>query len=276
MPGRSIWKGSLTFGLVNIPVSVHSITKSERPRLNQVCQRDAAPVRYKRWCPKEDRELPYEEIGFGMRVGADVIVVSKEELDSLAQATENEIRIERFVPLDGVPPVYFDKPYELRPQEKLSPKSFALFVDAVTRAGKAAVGRVALRNREHPVVIYPDSGRLIMDTLRFPQEIEPGEPPKITAVITKEERALAGQLVERLAGEFDPKEFRDEYGERLAQLLETKGTRKLPEVPPSAGATKAQELVEVLRKSVQARKRKLDAHDRKHGVPHARLPVQAV
>lgn len=276
MPGRSIWKGSLTFGLVNIPVSVHPLTKSDRPRLNQVCARDAAPVRYKRWCPKEDRELPYEEIGYGMRVGADVIVVSKPELESIARATENEIRLDRFVPLDHVPPIYFDKPYQLRAQEKFSSRSFALFVDAITRSGKAAIGRVALRNREHPVAIYPYSGHLVMDTLRFPQEFETGEPPKVAAELTKEERALASQLVQRLAGDFEPSAYHDEYGDRLAQLLETKGSRKLPQIAPSAGATRAQELVDVLRKSVQARKRKLDAHDRKHGLPHARVPLEAV
>lgn len=276
MPARSIWKGSLTFGLVNIPVAVYSMTKSERPRLNQICPRDASQIRYKRWCPKEEREVPYEEIAYGMRIGEEVVTVSKEELDSISEKKENGIEIVQFVKLDEVPPIYFDKPYLLLPQEKMSKKSFALFNDAIARTGRAAIGTVVLREKEHLVVIYPYEHLLIMDTLRFDSEIQRVEPPALGEEITKEERALAKQLVDNLEAEFDISRFKDESSERLTELLETKGTRTVPTKTPEKGTAKARELVDQLKASVKSRRRKLNAHDRKHGLPHARVPVEAV
>jgi DNA end-binding protein Ku len=276
MPSRSIWKGSLTFGLVNIPVAVQTITRDDRPRLNQVCRRDSTQIRYKKWCPKEDREVSGDEISYGMRVGTEMIVVSKEELDSLGGKPEREIKILKFVPLEEVPRLYFDKPYLLLPQEKLPTKSFALFLETITRSGRAALGQVFLRNKEHLVLIYPYLGLLIMDTLRFESEIERPEPPRLEATLTKEERALASQLLENLEGEFDIAGLKDESSDRLAALLESKGTRMVVPEAPELGATKAQQLVEALKLSVQTKRRKNDAHDRKHGPPHARVPVEAV
>jgi DNA end-binding protein Ku len=280
MPARSIWKGSLTFGLVNIPVGVYSIARSERPRLNQVCSRDHAPIQYKRWCPKEEREVPYDEIIYGLRVGSEVISVSQEELRTVSTRKENEIEVVQFVGADEVPPVYFDRPYALLPQEKMSAKSFALFLDTIRRSGKAAVGRVVLRNKEHLALIYVYEGLLILETLRFQSDLHLVDPPALGVELSKEERALATQLVERLEDRFDPTKFKDETSERLAALLETKGTRSaVPEVGPGGrarGATKAQELVDVLKQSVKARRKRLNAHDRKHGLPHARVPLEAV
>jgi Ku protein len=276
VPARSIWKGSLTFGLVNIPVAVHTLTRNERPRLNQVCSHDSTPIRYKKWCPKEDREVPYEEINYGLRVGSEMIVVSKDELEHLGGKPEKEINILKFIDREEIPPVYIDKPYVLYPQEKMSNKSFALFLDTITRSGKAAVGRVFLRNKEHLVLIYPLWGLLIMDTLRFGSELEHPEPPKLEIELSKEERALASQLLESLEGEFDVTQVKDESSERLTELLESKGTRTtLPETP-EIGATRARELVDALKQSIQTKRRKTNGHDRKHGPPHARIPLEAV
>lgn len=185
---RSIWKGALVFGLVNIPIAVYSMVKSERPRLNMLCTKDKSQIRFKKWCTEEDKEIPYSDVIYGLKVGANYITVTKEEIESITRKKENALEISTFVNASDIPLIYYDKPYLLLPEAKNSTKAFGLFADSMAKAGKIAIGKVIIRDRERLVAVYPYADTLILHMLRFGDEIEKVTIPPIESKATKRKR----------------------------------------------------------------------------------------
>jgi DNA end-binding protein Ku len=222
----AIWTGSISFGLVTVPVRLVSATRSLDVRFNQLDADTGARIRYRRVSDATGEEVPTEKIvrGFEIEPGQ-YVVVEADELAALQPKKSRAIEIEDFVDLSEIDPVYFEQPYYLIP-DKDAAKPYRLLVDVMTELGKVAVGRFVLRSKEALVAIRPVDGVLCLETMRYADEVlaadrdAPLEEP--AAAPSERELEMARQLVNALAGAFDPEKYRDEYREELMSLIERK------------------------------------------------------
>ena len=222
----AIWSGSISFGLVAVPVRVVSATKSRDVRFNQLEEGTNARIRYRKVSEASGAEVPNDQIRKGFEIApGQYVVVDDEEIRALAPKSSRMIEIEDFVNLDDIDPVYFEQPYYLTP-DATAVKPYRLLVDAMTELRKVAIGRVVMRSKESLVAIRPLDGVLCLETMRYADEVLPREglvPEDATATEPSErELAMARQLVETLAGPFDPERYHDEYREQLRDLIDRK------------------------------------------------------
>ena len=223
---RSMWTGSITFGLVNIPVKMYTAVQEERIHFKMLHDEDKVPLKQKMYCPVENKDVHPEHIVRGYEVEkGQYVVVHEEDLEALEPKKTKAIEIEDFVDLDDIDPIFFENPYYLAPDPGAG-KAYKLLVDAMTELRKVAVGRVVMRSKESLVAIRPLDGILCLETMRYadeinsieglmPEDVEEAEP-------TKRELDMAKQLVETLTTEFDPTKYHDEYREQLLGLIEAK------------------------------------------------------
>jgi len=223
---RPIWTGTIGFGLVSVPVKVVTATKNKDVRFNQLEEGTNSRIRYRRVSEATGEEVPTDRIVKGHEVApGQYVVLTDEELGSLAPKSSRTIEIEDFVDLDDIDPLYFEQPYYLAPDPK-AVKPYKLLVEAMTDLRKVAIGRLVMRSKESLVAIRPLDGVLCMETMRFadevlstedlfPEDVEVGEP-------TKREKDMAKQLVEALETVFDPEKYRDTYREELVELIDRK------------------------------------------------------
>lgn len=256
---RAIWSGTISFGLLNVPVKLYSAVSRKTIRFNELRESDSSRVRHKRVAESDDKEVPYEEIVKGYEISPDrYVVLSREELDELNPAKTRAIEIQDFVDIEQIDPIYFDSPYYLAPAEGAE-KAYGLLVRAMQASGKAAIARFVLRNKEHLAAIRPMDGVLTLTTMRFadevvsPQELDdvlPDSSPRVE----KREREMAEKLIESLAADFKPEKYRDEYREQLLSLIDQKAEGK--EVVASESEepepTKAPDLMAALEESLAA------------------------
>jgi DNA end-binding protein Ku len=256
---RAIWSGTISFGLLNVPVKLYSAVSRKTIRFNELRESDGARVRHKRVAEGTDEEVAYEEIVKGYEISPDrYVTLTREELSELDPAKTRSIDIQEFVDIGEIDPIYFENPYYLGPAEGAE-KAYSLLSRAMESSGKAAIARFVLRNREHLAAIRAHDGILTMTTMRFadevvaPDELDdvlPQEQPKVG----KKEVDMAEKLIESLASEFDPAAYRDEYREELLSLIEQKAEGK--EVVTSASEepepTKAPDLMAALEESIAA------------------------
>ncbi|MGH2825276.1 MAG: Ku protein [Thermoleophilaceae bacterium] len=224
---RAIWSGAISFGLVNIPVKLYSAVSRKTVRFHQIDAESGARVRQKRVGP-DGEEIAYEQIAKGYEIGPDrYVTISAEELEALEPQKTRTIDIEDFVDLEQIDPIFYDHPYYLAPDTGAS-KAYKLLVDAMEDSGKVAVARVVLRSKEHLVAIRPRDGALAMETMLFADEVIAAESLEELAAAdgdvktSDRELAMANQLIESLASDFDPGKYRDEYRERVLDLIERK------------------------------------------------------
>jgi DNA end-binding protein Ku len=224
---RSIWRGAISFGLVNVPVKLYSAVSKKTVRFNQLHDEDGQRIQMKRVCSADGEEVPYEHIVKGYEISPDrYVVISPEELDALDPAKTRTIDIEDFVDLDEIDPIYYDHPYYLAPDTGAA-KAYQLLVDAMEDAGKVAIARVVIRSKENLVAIRPRDGVLAMETMLFADEVVPtdslDEMTTDTAVKTSDrELTMARQLIDSLSSDFEPEKYHDEYRERVLDLIERK------------------------------------------------------
>ena len=223
---RPIWTGTIGFGLVSVPVKLVSATKSKDVRFNQLEEGTNSRIRYRRVSEASGEEVPTDRIVKGHEVApGQYVVLSDEEMSSLAPKASRTIEIEDFVNLDDIDPLYFEQPYYLAPDPK-AVKPYKLLVEAMTELRKVAIGRVIMRSKESLVAIRPLEGVLCMETMRFadevlatddliPEDVEVGE-------TSRREMDMAKQLVESLDAVFDPEKYRDTYREELVALIDRK------------------------------------------------------
>src|SRR6187431_60617 len=214
---RSIWRGAISFGLVNVPVKLYSAVSKKTVRFNQLHEKDNSRIQMKRWCPEEDAEVPYEEIVKGYEISPDkYVVITPEELESLDPKKTRTIDIEDFVDLDEIDPLYYEHPYYLVPDTGAG-KAYKLLLDALRDTNKVAIARVVLRQKEYLTAIRAAGDVLTMETMLFADELVPPERldelPDDDVSATGRELAMARQLIEAQATEFDPSKYRDEYRE---------------------------------------------------------------
>jgi DNA end-binding protein Ku len=258
---RAIWSGAISFGLVNIPVKLYSAVSKKTVRFHQIDAESGARVRQKRVGP-DGEEIPYEQIVKGYEIGPDrYVTIAPEELEALEPQKTRTIDIEDFVDLDQIDPIYYDHPYYLAPDTGAA-KAYRLLVDAMEHSGKVAVARVVLRSKEHLVAIRPRNGALAMETMLFADEVIPADSFEELAsadgdVQTSDrELAMANQLIESLASDFEPEKYRDEYRERVLDLIERKAQGETIVIEePEAAPKEVPDLMAALEASIASAKK---------------------
>ena len=261
---RTTWNGSISFGLVSIPVGLAPATKPAARQsdisfrmLHAECK---TPIKQKRWCPTHEREVSNDEIVKGWEVSkGQFVIVEEADLEAIAQHdTSRAIDISRFVPLEQVDPMFFDRTYYLSPASAAAQRRpYVLLLEAMKETGMAAVGRMVIRGNENFCLIRPKGEALVLETLFLAEDVrsaaEIDEAVGETDV-QESELALARQLIDGLVGEFEPEALHSEYRQHLRELLEAKLAGEeiaMPEPVPEAPVV---DLLDALKKSVAATK----------------------
>ena len=257
---RPIWKGYLSFGLVTIPIKLLTAEDPQDVHFRLLHKTCGTPIQNKRWCPVHETIVPYEETGRGFEVAkGGFVTMTEEELESVSVETSENLSIVEFVDLLEIDPLYFDKSYYLAPDEGGS-KAFALLREAMREAGKVAVGKVVIREKEHLVAVRPFDGAMVMSTLFYADEIrrlEDVEELQTEAKIHPNERKMAMQLIDGLTAEFHPQEFKDEYRDKLLQVIKAKAEGQAVVHSAAPRPAKVVDLMDALRRSLElARKGK--------------------
>ncbi len=255
MAPRSLWNGSIVFGLVTVPVKVYTATESQSVHFREVHAKDGSRVEHRRICPKEDKAVASDEIVRGYQVSARKWVeLTDEEIAAAAGTQTRLIDVDHFVPADEIDPVYYDKAYYLGAQDK-GRDAYALLHAALDKAGRAGVGRWVFHNRERTVIVRPLGDVLALHTMRFADEIvDPSdfELGKVRRKPTDEEIEMASRLVDGLHADFDPSGYEDSYRQDVLALIEAKAAGKNIELPEHEETQTADDLLAQLEASLSA------------------------
>jgi DNA end-binding protein Ku len=259
---RAIWKGSISFGLVNIPIGLFAATRKDDISFRQLRSDDLSPIRYKRVAEADGEEVPWEKIvkGYEHEKGEFVLVTDADFEKAMPEANQS-IEISEFVDLADIDPMFFDKPYYLEPQ-KGGKKAYALLRDTLKETGKVGIARVVIKTRQHLAAVKPKDEALVLELMHFPEEVlEPAglDLPRAEK-LGKKELEMAKSLVETMSGKWNPEEFHDDYREKLLEIIEAKaasGGKEFagPKVKAKA-PTNVVDLVAVLQKSLAESKKK--------------------
>jgi len=251
---RAMWKGSLSFGLVNIPVRLFAATESKGLKFRYLHLPCHAPVEYRKTCPVCGKEVPWEELarGFEYQKGS-FVILDEEEFKSAAGESEHLIEIQDFVRIEEIDPVYFQNSYYLSP-DGAGGKPYALLRKAMSETGKVAVANITIRTKETPAVVRVYQDVLALSTMYFPDEVRntrelpdiPGEEK-----IRERELEMARDLIENLAVPFDLEKYHDTYREKLLEIIDAKIKGKKVAVAPSPEREKVVDLLEALQASVE-------------------------
>jgi len=224
---RAIWSGTISFGLLNVPVKLYSAVARRDVSLRQIRASDGARIRNRRIAEGTDEEVPYEQIVKAFEITPDRYVpLTKDELEAMAPEKTRAVEVQDFVDLEQIDPIYFDSPYYLGPAPGAE-KAYSLLAKAMEESGKVAIARFVFRNKEHLAALRPADGVLTLTTMRFADEVvPPGElddlVPDKEPKVAKREVEMAEQLIDSLTTDFDPTAYRDEYREQLLSLIERK------------------------------------------------------
>jgi DNA end-binding protein Ku len=234
-----MWSGAISFGLVNVPVKLYSAVSRKTVRFNQLNAETGNRIQQKRVDPETGEEVGYDQIVKGYELTKDrYVVITPDELDALDPEKTRTVDIEDFVDLDEIDPVYYDHPYYLVP-DKGATKAYGLLLGAMKQANKVAIARVVLRSKEQLVAIRPSGDVLMMETMLFHDEVVPAQdiedlPEEKELKATDRELKMAQQLIDSLSSEFDPTSYRDEYREKVLELIEMKASGQEIAVQPEA------------------------------------------
>jgi DNA end-binding protein Ku len=229
---RAIWSGSISFGLVNVPVKVYTAVRQKDIHFTQLDEKGDR-IRYKRVSEKTGREVDYEDIKKGYEVEkGSFVVVEPEELEAARPEATRTIEITDFVDLDEIDPIYFDRTYYLAPasKDKGAAKAYALLLEAMRTQGKVAIGTVVMRNKQYLAAIRPREGVLTMSTMLFPDEVVapdevPDVPDRMPSVSDREVK-MASQVIDALTTEWDPDRYHDDYRKQVREVIRKKAKGK--------------------------------------------------
>jgi DNA end-binding protein Ku len=221
---RSVWNGTITFGMVNVPVKLYSATESKTVHFSEVHTRDGAKIEHRRICPKEDKEVPYKDIVKGYEIAeGKYVVLEKDEVKAAAGDRGKVIHLRDFVCSDEIDPVFYEKTYYVGSRE--DEDSFRLLHEALRKSRRAGIGRFSFHDREYLVAVRAGDGVLVLHTLRFHDELVGGDELEIEDQGRKpsqKEVQMAGRLVETLAADFDPSAYEDTYRDAVLDLIKRK------------------------------------------------------
>jgi DNA end-binding protein Ku len=254
---RAIWKGSISFGLVNIPIALYPATRREELKFRLLRESDLSPVNYKRVAEKDGKEVPWNQIvkGYEYEKGKYVILKDEDFQRVDLEATQT-VDIQDFVEQEEIDPIFFYKPYYLEPQ-KGGDKAYALLRDALKDTGKVGIAKVVIKTREYLAGVKPEDGVLVLELMHFADELaDPGKlhvPKK--AEVGKREMNMAKSLIDGMSSKWNPEKYKDDYREALMEVIEEKveaGGKEIEEKPKKAPKpTKVIDLVSVLQKSLE-------------------------
>ena len=254
---RAIWKGSISFGLVNIPIALYPATRREEFKFRLLRKTDLSPVNYKRVAEKDGKEVPWDQIvkGYEYEKGK-YVVLKDEDFQRVDVEATQTVDIQDFVELDEIDPIFFYKPYYLEPQ-KGGDKAYALLRDALKDSKKVGVAKVVIKTREYLAGVKPEDGALVLELMHFADELADTSklhiPKKVE--IGKREMTMAKSLIDSMSSKWNPEKYKDDYREALMEVIEEKveaGGKEIEEKPKKAPKpTKVIDLVSVLQKSLE-------------------------
>lgn len=254
---RAIWSGAIGFGLVNIPIKLYSAIQESELDLDMLDKKDFANIKFQRVNANTGKEVAWENIVRGYKIEDQYVVVTPEDFEKASPEKNKIIEIEEFVDEKDIDSIYYEKPYYLQP-EKQGVKAYALLRDALKKTGKVGLGTYVLRNRENLVIIKPMDDLLVLNKIRFQQEIR--EPDEIKAPAAKNkptEMKMAVELIKQLSGEFDIKKYRDTYSDKLLKLIKAKSKgKKIAKPQLRVVHSRSRDLMSQLKASLNTGKRK--------------------
>ena len=252
---HTMWKGSVSFGLVNIPVKMFAATEDKDIRFKTLHKKCRTPIRQERVCPACNEKIGPDDLvrGFEYEPGR-FVLIDDEDLEAIQPATAKTAEILDFVDLREIDPIYFDKSYYLAPQDNTGGKAYSLLCQAMKNTGRIAVAKITIRNKQSLAVIRVLDNILVLETIFYPDEVRPvsqvsGIPGDIR--IEERELSMARQLIENLTSEFRPEKYRDEYREDLLELIRKKAEGKEIVTAPEAPQRNVVDLMAALQASLQ-------------------------
>ena len=271
---RAIWKGSISFSLINIPIALYPATRREELKFRLLRAKDLSPVNYKRVAEADGKEVPWEEIVKGYEYEKGKFIVLKDEDFKRAdiEATQS-VEILDFVELEEIDPIFFDKPYYLEP-EKRGEKAYGLLREALAQSGKVGIAKVVIKTRQHLASVKPEKNLLVLELMHFAEEIIDTAELKIPANphIGAKELAMAKDLISKMSGKWNPEQYKDEYRHAIIDIINKKvesGGKEVPVRGTAKKPTNVVDLVSVLQESLahaekgKVTKHKSPAHKRK-------------
>jgi DNA end-binding protein Ku len=255
---RAMWKGAVSFGLVNVPVKLYSATENHDISFRQVHREDGGQIRYQRVCSVCGQQIAYEDVAKGYETeDGQMVVLTDEDLRRLPNQSSKEVAVEKFVPADQIDPMLLDRSYYLEP-EKGAAKAYALLRDALVAADRMALVTVSIRTRMTMAVLRVRDGIIVLQTMLWPDEIRSADFANLGDVghATDKELAMANMLVDSLAGDYDPDELEDDYALAVQDLVASKIEGAVPVAVPEAkdGSGEVVDLLEALQRSVDKAK----------------------
>ncbi|MFJ7909495.1 Ku protein [Kitasatospora sp. NPDC096204] len=256
---QTTWKGTISFGLVSIPVHLYSATQEHDVPLHQVHEKDGGRVRMKRYCEREEKEIPYAEIAKGYESpDGRTVTLSDEDLADLPLPSKKIIDVLAFVDENEIDPLMFSKAYYVGVADKAAAKPYALLRDALTESGQIAVTKIALRTRESPAVLRVHDNTLVLQTCIWPDEVRPaaGIAPEGDVTVRPQELKMARSLMDTLSEDFDLSQLHDDYQQALQQVITARleGVEVPHEEEPGEAPDNVIDLMEALRSSLKQAK----------------------
>jgi DNA end-binding protein Ku len=254
---RAIWKGSISFGLVNIPIALYPATRREELKFRLLRKSDLSPVNYKRVAEKDGKEVPWDHIvkGYEYEKGK-YVVLKDEDFERVDLEATQTVDIQDFVDQEEIDPMFFYQPYYLEPQ-KGGDKAYSLLRNALKDSGKVGIAKVVIKTRQYLAGVKPEDGALVLELMHFADELADPEKlhlPKKTEV-GKREISMAKSLIDSMSSKWNPEKYKDDYREALMEVIEEKvesGGKEIKEKPKKAPKpTKIIDLVSVLQKSLE-------------------------
>lgn len=258
---KAIWKGSISFGLVNIPIRLYSGINQHRIDLDMIRQKDKCPIQYVRVCKKDGKEVPWEDIAKGYRKeNGDYVVLDKSDFAKLSPEKTQTIDIFEFIKEEEIPAKYLEKPYIVEPSKEAK-KVYALLREALKKSGKVGLCKFVMRTTQHLGILKVEEDAILLIQIRFNDELrDPGEAEMIPTdiKITKKELDMALSIIDQLTDEFDPSKYKDTYKDDLVKLIKAKAKEKTkpgakdPAPRRKKTAAPKDDLLEQLRASLEA------------------------
>ena len=250
---RAIWSGTISFGLVSIPVRMFAAVSEHKLHFNLLHRKDESPIGYEKVCKLEGKEVPDSEIvkAYELEKG-EFVYVEDEDFEAAQAEGGHAFDIEQFVPIEEIDPIYFERSYYLAPQDG-GEKVYTLFVRAMEDAGLAAVGTFVMRDREYLGCLRTRDGVITLERMYFADEVRPPSDLKPErARVSKQELDMAASLIDRFKGSFDPSKFEDTYTSRLLDVIRRKRKGEEIHAAPEVEPEEAPDLMEALRASLEA------------------------
>src|SRR5215208_6455805 len=250
---RAIWSGSISFGMVTIPVKMYSATQSKDIRFHLLHATDGTRLQQKRWCPTDDAEVAWSETVRGYEYSkGQYVILTEDDFERLPLPSKHTIELSAFVEEREIDPVFYERSYYLEPGERAE-KPYALLLKALAEKKLSAVATITIRQKEQLCVLRPNEGALMLETLYYPDEIQLERGADLSHVkVSDRELDMAFTLIDILRRPFDPSEYHDHYREALAELIEAKLEGKQVVKAPAARDTRVIDLADALKRSVEA------------------------